>query len=123
MSLFSNGTEYQCFRALFCDRCARCKLDTEGMPQKDNCELEEKLALALPLPEDMKAALVPTGYQSAQLCLRFTTEDASVRQSYIETVRGFELPPTQWDMFVSLNPDAAYGQQETIQEVMDDASK
>ena len=43
---FPNGTTYMAFNDAWCCQCARYKMDAEGMPLPDNCEVEEQIILA-----------------------------------------------------------------------------
>lgn len=110
--MFSNGTEFGCFREAFCERCASCKLDEDGMPASDSCRLEDVLTLGIKPTDEDAAALVADGRQSRYVCLRFITRDAALRESFCDIVRGMNLTPEQQQMFYKNNPDEQHFKQE-----------
>ena len=95
---FPNGSTFEFFNEVFCCRCTKLKLDDDGMPLEDNCEIENAIAEA---QFDEKAwpendIVEVNGHY--HVCRHFHSEDESLMYKFRE-IMGLPQPIQRMEGF------------------------
>ena len=81
---FPNGSTFEYFNGAFCCRCRKYRLDDEGMPLPDNCEIENAIARAqFDVRHWPKDEIVRVG-DMYHICLHFESDDTEMMKHYRE---------------------------------------
>ena len=79
---FSNGSEFYFFNDNFCCRCNRYKLNADGMPLPDNCEIDEALNQAMFDDTKWPENDIVETVNGVRVCLKFESDDAKLMEQY-----------------------------------------
>lgn len=78
---FSNGSELDFFNANFCCRCDRYKLDHDGVPCADNCEIEDRISRAMFDDQAWPAEEIVVA-DGTRVCTGFHCADPELMEAY-----------------------------------------
>lgn len=83
--MFSNGTEYYIFMEQYCFNCTKLKADAEGIPYRNSCRIEKKIAEAMFDPEAFPKKQVYIKDGQGHICTEFKDECEykRIRKSYV----------------------------------------
>lgn len=80
--MFSNGTEYQNFKEVFCERCQKCRLDKHGMPLQTNCKIENRIMACACFGYEFPTDKLVKSKTYLYICPRFVGRDKKVDMQY-----------------------------------------